>query len=252
MKLQILEDLWKKFSGDSEEWLKTYPKFLGFQSKEEFSAKTPSRISDPKTIEELFLGGYKVRFKKGVKKITIFRFLLAKLLYEEEDGIHLDEFIVLLELYYSLLENKDPSFVNKYGLWLNHISKFIKDISRCQNFPARIKKERFTIELYQEFLDPYLPSQEAYFGLKGNRELRNSWVLTFSSQLLPQRLTSKRVIGVGYRDKGYRKSPEDGRPDWREVSSHFSEIFRRISNGEIPKDEVPPWLLQEYEDESWE
>jgi hypothetical protein len=57
---------------------------------------------------------------------------------------------------------------------------------------------------------------------------------------------------VGYRDKGYRKKLHEGEPDWREVSAHFSEIFRRIADGEIPRSDVPHWLLSEFERESGE
>jgi hypothetical protein len=234
---------------------KPYPSFLGFRLRgKEFLAYAPPDSSDPETcLEKQLKEGYKLRIKKGTKRITLFRFLLAKLVYQEEEGLHLDEFIVMMELYYDLLENKDPTFNNKYQNWLNQIQPFLLDVSGCQEFPAILERTPSTTQLYIDFLKPFIPTREAFYGLRGNRDLRNSWVLTFNAQLTPQRKFDRRVIGVGYRDKGHRKLLSlDGSPDWREVAEHFTELFRRISEGELPKEFIPAWLLSEYERESGE
>lgn len=233
--------------------LRRYPGFLGFQKRELLLAEPLSRNSDPKMdLEANLKEGYRVKIKKGVKRITLFRFLLAKLVYDDVDGLHLDEFIVFHELYYDLLEVQDPNFKTKYGSWLSKISVFMSDISGCTEFPARLKKYQETEKIYIEYLEPHLPTKSAYFGLKGNRELRTSWTLILVNSLSPQGKFHKSVIGVGYRDKGYRKESHDGNPDWREVSAHFSEIFRRIADGEIDKEDIPSWLLSEIEKESEE
>lgn len=231
-----------------------YPSFLGFAKEELLLAEPLSRSSDPgRNLEKQLKEGYKVKIKKGVKHVTLFRFLLAKLVYDDKEGLHLDEYIVMLELYYSLVDRQDPTFQKKYGNWLTKIFPFISDIAGCQIFPARLKKASQTEELYKKFLEPFLPTQNSYFGLKGNRELRSSWTLILNSQLAPQGKFHKSVIGVGYRDKGYRKESHDGNPDWRDVASHFTELFRRIAEGEIPQEEIPSWLLSEYmESESGE
>jgi hypothetical protein len=230
---------------------KQYPSFFGFAKVENLSADPLSCSSDPRTqLEESIKEGYKVKIKKGVKRITLFRFLLAKTVFDVGDGVHLDEYIVMMELYYDLIENSDPTFVKKYGSWLKTIEPFIIDLSNCKNFPMRLEYATKTLELYVKFLEPHLPTQSAYYGLKGNRELRNSWTLILNSQLTPQGRFHKSVIGVGYRDKGHRKESHDGQPSWREVANHFTELFQRIASGELLEEEVPSWLLSEFTKES--
>jgi hypothetical protein len=240
--------------GPERKWFNKYPGFIGFSKVEELKAQPPSGSSDPTAqLEELLRkGGYKVHIKKGTKKITLFRFLLAKLLYDKVSGLHLDEYIVLMEIYYTLRSDKDPSFIKKYGDWFERTDPFFKDIAECQVFPARIYELPATMELYRDFLRPVVPSPEAYFGLKGNRDLRKSFALILNIAQPPTRKFQKRVIGVGYRDKGHLKLPHDGEPSWKQVASHFSEIFRQIADGEIEKDDIPSWLLSEFERESEE
>lgn len=201
-------------------------------------ADPPSRISDPKyDWEKLFKGGYRVKVKRGIKKITLFRFLTAKLLYEES-GIHLDEFIILFELYSDLMASNDPGFNRKYEEWFIQTSNFFNVVTKNQNFPCRIQNKAKREELAQ-WMKPVLPSKSAYFGLKGQRNIRNSFVLQLNDTLPPQRVPPKSYIGVGYRDKGTRKESHDGRPSWQEVASHYSELERR--NEEITEDPgIPP------------
>lgn len=230
-----------------------YPDFLGFLARRFSSADPLSRSSDPLTsLEKQLKGGYSVRIKKGVKRMTLFRFLLAKAVYDDVDGLHLDEFVVMLELYYDLLDHRDPSFVKKYSNWLNHIGMFLNDYSKATQFPVRIIKTELTEQLYFDFLEPHLPSKLAYFGLRGNRDLRKSWTLVLNSELTPQRKFQKGVLGVGYRDKGTLKSPSEGSPSWQEVNHFVSNLERMILNGEFPKEYAPPWLLSEIERESVE
>lgn len=60
--------------------------------------------------------GYTMRLRPGTKKVTLLRFLLAKLVYgRAEEGISLDEFLVLHELFYQLLESSDPLLLKKMG-----------------------------------------------------------------------------------------------------------------------------------------
>jgi len=254
MKINISSLFQKQSAVEQLDLTKRYPSFFGFAKMENLSAEPLSRSSDPKAeMEKSIKGGYKVRIKKGVKRITLFRFLLAKAVFDDVDGVHLDEFIVLQELYYDLIDSSDPGFVKKYGNWLKTINPFIKDLALCQEFPMRLEKGSKTEELYVKFLEPHLPTKNAYFGLKGNRELRSSWTLILNSQLSPQRRFHKSVIGVGYRDKGHRKESHDGNPNWKDVASHFTELFRRLAEGEVEEDEVPSWLLSEFiENESVE
>lgn len=254
MKIQSLGSLFRRSSDEKIQDLEVnYPSFLGFLRRGQTSAEPLPRTSDPSIwLEKQLKEGYRVKIKRGVRKITLFRFLLAKLVYEEEEGIHLDEYVVLMELFYDLMDYSDPSFIKKYGSWISKIKPFFENVASAKEFPVILKRTKETTKLYSKFLEPNLPTQQAYFGLRGNRNLRNSWTLILNSSLTPQRKFHKSVIGVGYRDKGYRRSPHDGTPDWREVCSHFNELLRRISEGEEPKVTFPPWLLSLSERESEE
>lgn len=205
-------------------------------------AEPPSQSSDPTWSSSLTKGGYRVKIKKGTKRMTLFRFLLAKAVYEVE-GIHLDEFIVLMELYFQLRDSKDPSFKEKYDLVFSETEKFFSKIAGITDFPVKVEVQ--DSEELRAFLDPLLPSKSAYFGLRGQRNLRLSFKISLNEHLFPQRIRPKSFVGVGYRDKGQRRDlAKDGSPHWTEVASHNSELERRAeeNSSETP---VPPSPLDE-------
>lgn len=187
--------------------------------------------SDPKLVSlEDFLrkGAYKLKIKKGIRKKDLFRFLLAKMLYEREEGLHLDEFLVLWELYLQLLEvqSKDPSFKEKYGTFFKNSFIFFRELGSQKEFPVRIEEQGNLqyLERIAKVLEPMLPTRSAYFGLKGQKNLKSGFSIVFESELLLRRVPEGRRIGVGYRDKGSRRDPAfDGSPDWREVAMSLQE-----------------------------
>lgn len=187
--------------------------------------------SDPRllSLEDLLRkGAYKLKIKKGIRKKDLFRFLLAKMLYEREEGLHLDEFLVLWELYLQLLEvqSKDPSFREKYGAFFKNSFVFFRELGSQKEFPIRIEENGNLqyLERIASVLEPMLPSRSAYFGLKGQKSLKSGFSLVFESELLSRKIPEGRRIGVGYRDKGSRRDLAlDGSPDWREVASSLQE-----------------------------
>jgi hypothetical protein len=187
--------------------------------------------SDPKllSLEDLLRkGAYKLKIKKGIRKKDLFRFLLAKMLYEREEGLHLDEFLVLWELYLQLLEvqSKDPSFREKYGTFFRNSFIFFRELGSQKEFPIRIEEvgNLQYLERIASVLEPMLPTRSAYFGLKGQKNLKSGFSLVFESELLSRKIPEGRRIGVGYRDKGSRRDQAfDGSPDWREVASSLQE-----------------------------
>jgi len=187
--------------------------------------------SDPRLQNlENFLsrGAYTVKIKKGIRKKDLFRFLLAKMLYEREEGLHLDEFLVLWELYLQLLEvnSKDPSFSEKYGEFFKNSFIFFRELGSQREFPIRIEENENLqyLERITEVLEPILPTRSAYFGLKGQKSLKSGFSLVFQEELLQRKISEGRRIGVGYRDKGSRRDPAfDGSPDWREVAMSLQE-----------------------------
>jgi len=193
--------------------------------------------SDPRlqTLENLLKkGAYKLKIKKGIRKKDLFRFLLAKMLYEREEGLHLDEFLVLWELYLQLLQvlSKDPSFREKYELFFKNSFVFFKELGNQKEFPIRIESNENLqyLERITQVLEPMLPTRSAYFGLKGQKDLKSGFSLVFTSELIPRKVPEGRRIGVGYRDKGSRRDPAfDGSPDWREVAaSKHEERIREV------------------------
>lgn len=80
--------------------------------------------------------------------------------------------------------------------------------------------------------DPILPSPSAYFGLMGNRELRSSFRIRFVSSWIPPKRV-ERCIGVGYKDKGTRRCPEqDGSPSWQRVATVLCNQERMAEEAE--------------------
>jgi hypothetical protein len=187
--------------------------------------------SDPKLVSlEIFLkkGFYQLKIKKGIKKKDLFRFLLAKMLYEREEGLHLDEFLVLWELYLQLMEvnSKDPSFSEKYGDFFRNSFIFFRELGSQKEFPIRIEDSGNLqyLERISQVLEPMLPTRSAYFGLKGQKDLKSGFSLVFQSEILSRKIPEGRRIGVGYRDKGSRRDLAlDGSPDWREVALSLQE-----------------------------
>jgi len=189
-------------------------------------ADTRPCTSDPKRLRERILRGYKVKIRKGHKRITVFRYLLSKLVYDsEEDPVHLDEYLVLMELYFSFWDERDPNFLEKWEPLFSETVSFFRKISEARSFPLGIRKDqRSEISFY---LGDLLLKPEAYYGMKGNRDIRNSFLIQFEDSIVESRIPSKGYLGVGYKDKGTRRNPAtNGTPGWKEVASYFSEKER--------------------------
>jgi len=62
-------------------------------------------------LEKQLSGGYKVKFLKGTKQITILRFLVAKSVFDEE-GLSIDNLLALNEVFVRLTEQaqRDAEF----------------------------------------------------------------------------------------------------------------------------------------------
>jgi hypothetical protein len=168
-----------------------------------------------------------MKLRAGTKKVTLFHFLLAKLTYgKEEQGLSLEEFLVFHELFYQLLETRDPLFAQKWELSLGKVSQIMVATAGYSEFPV-ILTEESRVKI-REVLgdDPILPNPEAFFGLMGNRDLRTSFRIQFRSQWIPPKRV-ERYIGVGYKDKGTRRAPElDGSPSWQRVATVLSNRDR--------------------------
>lgn len=206
-----------------------------------FEAPQSPCTSDPTDRLDKLQEGYTVKIKKGTKRTTLFRFLLAKLVYDPEEGLHLDEFLVLWNLGQELEEIslRDDLFKSKWDDFLLKAHLILAEVD-SREFPIRLQfSENQRAELI-EFLGEHFPRPEAYFGLKGNRELRSSYSILFGSQVKPQYLRQKRFVGVGYKDHGmHRDLARDGSPTWKEVSHVVSQLERMIQEGDLTWEDIP-------------
>jgi len=190
-------------------------------------------ITVPADLQARLSGGYKVKFQNGTKLITLYRNLLAAVVYERE-GVSIEEILVLFELASELEEKRarDSAFSEKYGLWLITTFQFL-DKLKPKVFPFICPEPLRSAG--EHFLIPYLPSRQAYFGWKLNPVRTTPAKVILRNPLAPpQRLRPKRFMGVGYRDKGNRRDPAaDGSPSWQEVAQ--SEQSRRIVEKSPPE-----------------
>jgi len=199
--------------------------------KNELSSSGPlPYISDPileDKITKLKKEKFHLKIKGVFRKITLFRFFLAKLLFDKEEGLHFDEFVVMWEVFQTLLDQNDadPAFASKYGCFFREAIPLFLALRNQTEFPIRVdEKDPETFDKLVEKLQPFLPSRTAYFGLKSQKSLRSGFSLIFDSEIPLRSLVESRRIGVGYRDKGSRRNPAlDGSPDWREVALSSTE-----------------------------
>lgn len=217
----LIQEAVKRSTENGKPTVTTAPPAHGPKAK--VSGSDPS--SNPRSYESLkweerLRGGYKVKFRTGTKLITIFRFLLAKVVYDTQDGLRLDEYLALMEAYLRLRMCPDPTFLAKYGEWLITIQPFIASLAEVKAFPLVPGKKSPELE---RALAPLLPSPSAYHGYKGNPQIRDSFRLIIRNPFLPPaKLPPPRFIGVGYKDKGHRRNPAlDGTPRWQEIAGRI-------------------------------
>jgi len=163
-----------------------------------------------------------VLIKRGVNRYKLFRFLNSKVILDEE-GLHLDEFLCLFELYYQLSESNDPNFVENLKSIRNEGFEFyIKKLSKVKIFPYQPKDD--TRKTYQELAVAVSYDKRSYHRIKGqnrNKDFR----LVFKDTLLPRKAPAKAYIGIGYKDKGSRREPAlDGSPKWQEVATYYGNL----------------------------
>jgi hypothetical protein len=136
-------------------------------------------------------------------------------------GISIEDLLTLYELQVYLEEktDKDPVFNAKYGMWLITTEQVMQKLGTFRAFPIRIQEGHR--RLLVEILKPLLPGASAYFGLRKQPRIWNSFRVQLRNPLKPLPLKiPKPYVGVGYKDKGSRRDlAKDGSPHWKEVAS---------------------------------
>jgi len=214
-----------------------FPKFGKNQTTDEiFEQNSRPCSSDPYDLTVRIKRGYKMFIKKGTNRMTLMRFLLAKLVYSSE-GLSIEEFLCLFHIYFDLTEMKDPLFLSKYQFFLERVGTLLDEISGIQTFPVQALTDA---EVDNDFFLGYFPSKREYYGLCGQRDLRRSFRFVLNDTLVPQKRLPVRYIGVGYKDKGTcRNLAEDGSPGWKEVGTFFSNQEREAEELGSSFSEIP-------------
>jgi hypothetical protein len=179
--------------------------------------------------------------RKGTNRVTLYKFLLAKLLYSAE-GLALEEYLLVFHLFFDLTEIKDPLFAAKHFKFLERSKLLLDAIKEAKVFPVQSEGGDPDVSLFEgEF-----PTKRQYFGLAGQRDLRRSFRLILNDTIVPKALPPVRFIGVGYKDKGSRRDPAfDGSPGWKEVASFNS--FREREAEELDSSETDSPEMDEQE-----
>jgi len=164
--------------------------------------------------------------KSKVKRISLQRGICSMILFGEE----IDEEIVHVLFQNQLwLQQKclsDLEFQKKYGDFVLNLNKILKSSNFSRGLTeGAIDSLRLKLKEISDSLYPQRNLQQIILKVRESFYTKTYKPSGKETKYLP----SKRFIGIGYRDKGAARKPEiDGSPSWQEVSSHFSNIERRI------------------------
>jgi hypothetical protein len=155
--------------------------------------------------------------------LLFFRFLLTKYVEGKEQEWRESDLLLLVLLFDSLTQVKDPIFRRKWFYSFSGINPLIQTIS---DLPFQEGKRLGLLKVDRSSLFKLLLNSHAFFGLVGKKELELSEIAYARFHLNRSKRIEKRYIGVGYKDKGTLKNKaSDGSPGWTEVA--VDERFRR-------------------------
>lgn len=180
-----------------------------------------------------------VKYSKKIKRVSLQRYLITKV-FLEADKIRERDLATLFDNQL-WLERKclsDPDFNKKFGISLEELSILLKEINLSQGLtPSALKKLSMRIKQnLSQFLVPTRNYKSFKARFDGHFHLHALKTPQESNKLLPP----KRVIGIGYRDKGTARDPAyDGSPSWQEVASSAGQVLlakERIKNAKSYRD----------------
>jgi len=139
------------------------------------------------------------------------------------------------EIFHVLFQNQlwlqqkclsDQVFQKKYGDFVLNLNKILKNTNISRGFTeGAVSSLRLKLKEIHENLYPQRNLPQVILKVKESFYTKAYKPLGIETKLLPP----KRFIGIGYRDKGTARKPEeDGSPSWQEVASHVSYLERRI------------------------
>lgn len=181
-------------------------------------------ITDPPDMSEgIWSKQRTVMIGKNVRRITLLRYLVSKIVYEIET-IELRDVLAVYSCILDVqdLASKDPSFNQKFGSTLEVLAKLLKGV--------RFKKlDSKNIEMLRKALvntpETFLYPKRNLSGIRA--KVGGTYSITYlrSQGTLNKLLPPKLYIGKGYSDKGTaRNTAEDGSPRWQDVA--MSEVVK--------------------------
>jgi len=166
-----------------------------------------------------------VKYSRKIKRVTLQRFLVTKVVLETEKVKIPEEILVLYDnqLWLEKKCSSDPDFKKKFGSSLEVLSKILKEINFSRGLSLqtlRLVSQKFRNQL-ECFLIPLRNYQSTKSRFSGLFQLREAQQPGIPKKNLPP----KRQIGIGYRDKGTLKDlAKDGSPSWQEVASRDGQL----------------------------
>jgi len=183
------------------------------------SANVPIGSLTVEVRENKYLNTARVSYARGIRRITLQRFLVSLVVFREKEVTFQD----VLVLYDNLIwcqekSEKDPGFQRKFGKDLIVLTNLLKS-TRFHPQTFRRTLVGLSIKFRGELETFYFPER----NLQGvSKHVKGHYLVLphRESGVLKKQLPEPRRIGVGYRDKGHCRDPAwDASPSWQEVAN---------------------------------
>lgn len=166
-----------------------------------------------------------LKINKGTKIISLLRFLLSKILYE--DQITERDLFALYQvpIEAARLVSRDKNLQNKFGEHLRGVYYFLKQVPIDEK---SLDCSRYRSKLL-EHLHGFVVPKRNYNDFKTRFQGTYHLHYTDSAGTPVKKLPLRRHIGVGYRDKGTAQVPEvDASPRWQSVARSAANLEREL------------------------
>jgi len=165
---------------------------------------------------------------KSVKRISLQRFIVSKIVYETEKISSRDVFTLYQnQIWLQDKVYREKEFKSKFGKSLEDLAIILKNLNFSHNF-SQDKLKNLKSRIKTELDDFLIPSRN-YQSFKTRFEGVYHIIFSKPQGIPTKNLPPVRYIGVGYKDKGSASKPEfDGSPNWKEIASSAENILRLI------------------------
>lgn len=168
-----------------------------------------------------------VIISRRVKRITLQRYLLSKLVFDSRN-FDLRDFSALFEnqLWLEKKVLREEQFSQKFGKSLEVLSTFLKELNLSSGLSQK-SFNRFVGRIEKHLKSFYLPQRNfksVVPKLSGTYQLSDS----LPTGQPKKSVTQPTRLGKGYRDKGSaRDLAKDGSPSWQEVATSVGPVYHK-------------------------